>query len=519
MGNGRSGLGTAHRASGLEQVQTREMGNRDSPTGLLENLKERILAEDDIGFETWGGSGVLRVGLLCSPLALVYEQTPSGDIFVYLRCSAPRTFSGDRTDLHDVFSWVAASFLRRQGACSSALIDIEHPATMIPGELYGRYLIPDQGAGHLLSCDEVGLASATKYFGHLAMLEVFAHTRASIWHPDPATAMQDCYDPERHTDERWASRIAELLQEKASPGEDLYFQRDSTNWFYYRTHTGEIAVVESAEVADLLQMASVDPDEEIAGMNGFLYTGKDFDQYVPHVALEVADRVLGHDGALSESSHPAAQAAVIPLEDGVIVSKGTRAVLLRQDTGVTGFTRERSVVLERNRLEQERLFPPSGFEWRENIDGGRFERLIYDLLESEPGVREVRALGGSREGDGGRDLVVSWVTPPTPGTAVPEGDTPGRERRVIVQCKVRKRSVGRSDLGGGVLDTLFMYRGEGYFLAVSTQLAVATIDLLDEIERRGDYFTGWWGRREIEQRLRRNPQVLRRYGDIVRPTT
>ena len=62
-----------------------------------------------------------------------------------------------------------------------------------------------------------------------------------------------------------------------------------------------------------------------------------------------------------------------------------------------------------------------------------------------------------------------------------------------------------------------MYKAEGYFLATSSQPAVATIDLLDEIAQRGDYFTGWWGRTEIEQRLRRNPQVLRRYADIVQP--
>ncbi|MFE6171746.1 hypothetical protein [Streptomyces sp. NPDC056464] len=54
---------------------------------------------------------------------------------------------------------------------------------------------------------------------------------------------------------------------------------------------------------------------------------------------------------------------------------------------MAGFTRERSLVLERNRLEQERLFPPTEFTWTDEVDGGRFERLIYDLLECEPGVR------------------------------------------------------------------------------------------------------------------------------------
>jgi hypothetical protein len=62
-----------------------------------------------------------------------------------------------------------------------------------------------------------------------------------------------------------------------------------------------------------------------------------------------------------------------------------------------------------------------------------------------------------------------------------KGATPAIERRAIIQCKIHKRSVGRADLGNGGLDNLFMYRGEGNFLAVFSQPAVATIDLLDEI--------------------------------------
>ncbi|WP_194925342.1 restriction endonuclease [Catenulispora pinisilvae] len=171
--------------------------------------------------------------------------------------------------------------------------------------------------------------------------------------------------------------------------------------------------------------------------------------------------------------------------------------------------------MERNRIEQERLFPPSGFSWAATIDGGRFERLIYDLLECEPGVLEVRGVGAAREGDDGRDLIVRWVTPPMPAEVTVQGSSPMRERTIIVQCKARARSVGRSDLGSGVLDTIYKYEADGYFLATSSQPAVSTLDLLEVIKRRGDYFTGWWSRAELELRLRRNPQVLKRFDDIV----
>ncbi|WP_097972869.1 restriction endonuclease [Streptomyces sp. gb14] len=483
---------------------------------MLDKIEE--LVEDEAGFEVQKRSGRLRVGLPCSPLSLIFEETPSDDVFMALHCSALRIFNGDRTDLHDVCSWLAASFLRWVGVTSSALIDIEHPATMIPAELYGRYLIPSQPEGYVLAPSDAGLHLAGDMIGYLAMFERAAHTHTSFWHPKFASALEPThdYDAARSEADDWAQDLASLLGDRASR-DDIYTQRPSAGWFYYRTTDGAIAVVESKQLVDFLKLLGTAPDEEIAGINGFLYTGKSFDNFIPRDALKIADRIFRQDGTLAASSCPAAEATVVPLENGVILAKGHRAILLRHDTGKAGFARERSLVLERNRLEQERLFPPSEFTWTDEVDGGRFERLIYDLLECEPGVHEVRAIGSSREGDGGRDLVASWVTPPMPGEAIRQGLTPARERRLIIQCKARKRSVGRSDLGGGILDTLFIYQAEGYFLATSSQPAVAVIDLLEEVQRRGDYFTGWWGRTEIEQRLRRYPQILKRYADIVRP--
>ncbi|MFE2426990.1 restriction endonuclease [Streptomyces sp. NPDC059373] len=481
---------------------------------MLDKIKE--LVDEEAGFQLQEMNGRLRVRLPCSPLSLIFEKSPSDDVFMALQCRALPIFDGDRTDLHDVCSWLAASFLRWLGIASTLLIDIEHPATMISAELYGRYLIPEQSTGYLLTSDDVGLGVAGDMIGHLALFEQIAHSKTTFWHPESVPESMYDYDAESSEVDEWAGSLASLLGDQSSP-EDIYTQRLSAGWFYYRTADGSIAVVESEELVDLLEFLKTKPIEEIAGINGFLYTGKDLNNFVPRDALQIADRIFEQGGALANSSSPAAEATVIPLENGVIFAKDYRAILLRHDTGVAGFTRERSLVLERNRLEQERLFPPSEFTWAEEVDGSRFERLIQDLFEWEPGVREVRAVGPSQQGDGGRDLVVSWVTPPVPGEAITKGDSPARERRIIIQSKARKRSVGRSDLGGGILDTIFMYHAEGYFLATSSQPAVAVIDLLDEVQRRGPYFTGWWGRVEIEQRLRRNPQVLKRYSDIVRP--
>jgi hypothetical protein len=469
------------------------------------------LAGEVYGLEVYDRGGRLDVACPCSPLALIFEQTAGGDVFVALRSRAQSEFRGDRTDLHDAYSWLAAAFLRRSGVASSSLIDIEHPASGIAGELNCRYLVPAQSMGPLLSPDEVGLRIAQEMLTSLGRLEERAHFTVPFWHPDVENDRYfDSLDPEV---KEWSRGVAQLLGSRSS-ADDISTFRSGVGWYYYRTADGAIAVIESEDFVDLLETFKINPDEEIAGINGFLYTGNGINNFVSHEALALAAQVLD-EAHLSTTSTPAASASVIPLEDGVIIAGSYRAVLIRLDTGSTGFARERSLVLERNRIEQERLFPPSGFTWATTIDGGRFERLIYDLLECEPGVLEVRGVGAAREGDDGRDLIVRWITPPLPGEVTIQGSSPMRERTIIVQCKARARSVGKADLGGGVLDTIYKYEADGYFLAVSSQPAVSTLDLLDVIKRRGDYFTNWWSRAELELRLRRNPQVLKRYDDVV----
>ena len=469
------------------------------------------LAGDVFGLEAYDRGERLDVACPCSPLTLVFEQTPGGDVFVALRCRAQAEFRGDRTDLHDVYSWLAAAFLRQSGVASSSFIDIEHPASGIAAEIYGRYLVPAQSKGPFLSPDDVGLGIAQEMLTSLGRLEERAHFTVPFWHPD---VENDRYygstDPEV---KEWSLGVAQLLGSRSST-EDICTFRSGAGWYYYRTADGTIAVIESDDFVDLIETFKVDPEEEIAGINGFLYTGNGINNFVSHETLALAANVLD-EARLATTRTPVATASVIPLEDGVIIAGISRAVFIRLETGSTAFARERALVLERNRIEQERLFPPSSFSWATSIDGGRFERLIYDLLVCEPGVLEVRGVGAAREGDDGRDLIVRWITPPMYGEATVQGSSPMRERTIIVQCKARARSVGRSDLGGGVLDTIYKYEADGYFLATSSQPAVSTLDLLDVIKRRGDYFTGWWSRAELELRLRRNPQVLKRYGDIV----
>lgn len=89
-----------------------------------------------------------------------------------------------------------------------------------------------------------------------------------------------------------------------------------------------------------------------------------------------------------------------------------------------------------------------------------------------------------------------------------------REREIIVQCKALNRAVGKRQIPD-VRDTIDQYDANGYLLAAAGSVAVSASDYLKKLRSLGDYYTSWWSRKEIEHRLRRNPDIVARYQDVV----
>ncbi|MGW1993244.1 restriction endonuclease [Embleya sp. NPDC001921] len=471
-------------------------------------------AAEAFGYPVHERRGLIRVGRICSPISILFEEAADGRTFMCLGCQAPRFWNQDRTDLNDVFSWLIGAFMRRIKAASCQFIPIEHPAAEVPGELYGRYLMLGQSSGYFLRNNKEGKESVWHTLMYCAMFEQNAYEKYTFWHPE--TPSRDLlFD---NADVRgWADRVANAIGPEFASDEDVYGRRLSTNWYYYRTADEQISVVESSGLAEAIRGFLPDGEDSFLAVNGLLYTDQEISNFIPREDVLLAHSILDGMGYReSDEPHANGSMAGIPMENISVFTRGNGVVALVGRYGIDEFKSERAVLLERNKREQARLFPPSGFEWEAKIDGARFEQLIYELICLEPGVAEVRTVGATRERDGGRDLIARWATPVPSGEVGTEDRVPRRERKIIVQCKVRQKSVGRGDLGQGVLDTLYMYKADGYFMAVSTQLAASAIDLLDEMRSRGDYFTGWWGRLEIEQRLRKHPEIVKQFRDVVR---
>ena len=202
--------------------------------------------------------------------------------------------------------------------------------------------------------------------------------------------------------------------------------------------------------------------------------------------------------------------------DNRVLFLGTEhLVAIFRECGRPEFEMERERVRGRYELESQLLFPPTVFSWATSIPNVSFEAMICELLELEPNVVRVRRAGVTRERDAGRDLLADWVVLPTSTEAV-DRSAPPLPVRVVIQCKASASTVGKGKVQD-IRDTVDFHEAAGYFLAVSSEVSGPLIAHLDRLRQRLHWHIDWWTRLEIEQRLRRHPDVLARYPEIVQP--
>jgi hypothetical protein len=135
----------------------------------------------------------------------------------------------------------------------------------------------------------------------------------------------------------------------------------------------------------------------------------------------------------------------------------------------------------------------------------------------EPGVARVRKVSSGREQDRGRDMMVDWYLATNLSQISGGGEkTLYKLHHLIVQCKAFNRSVNKSYVTD-IRDTIDRHKADGYFLVVSSTITTGLYDYLDELRSRRSFYIEWWTRVELEDRLRRNPDVALRFSRIVTP--
>lgn len=167
---------------------------------------------------------------------------------------------------------------------------------------------------------------------------------------------------------------------------------------------------------------------------------------------------------------------------------------------------EVSLIKRRQEIENEFLFKNSSFIWSDNIDDELFELMVFDLLHYEPEFWDIKKVGATREGDGNRDLQ-AVIT-------IPEGRK-YNYYKILIQCKAFKKTVGKSDIRD-IRDTIEHYKANGYMVITSSRISVPLQDHLEQLKAKSGYYIEWWNRENIEIRLRKHPEILGRYSNIIR---
>ena len=476
----------------------------------MEGLEDLLAPAVALGMGVEEREGAVRVALPCSPVALLLDRDRDR-LRALLYCRTRSSdWAGERTDLNDAYSSIAATALAASGSASALFIDVEHPVAQLPGEVYARHLWLEQPSRGSYSAAAAGAAVAA-LLRALDRAEDAAHaTLPCPAEVPPGHPARSSYRAGHPDDAAWADAAAAAL-DVVRGHDDVVTGRPALGWRYYRSAGTGTAVIGSARAAAAVRrVAGESAAEVLEGPQGGLVINGALRNALPRAAVGRAAR------ALSRLEPTGSAAAPVATEDRIVLAGDEHVLLLPADCGRTAFERERELVRARRQTEAAALFAPASYNWAERLDGGRFEDLIHDLLLREPGVRRVRRSGGSNDRDGGRDLLVEWETSRMHPRRLSEGEPASVLRRVVVQCKAYAGNVGPSTLGSpGPVDVMYRFHAQGYLLAVSNGLTGSLVAYLDEMRVRGDYFVESWTRSEIEDRLSRNPDIAGCYADLL----
>lgn len=452
------------------------------------------------------------------PLKVGEQPTKQGPmVFGYVRTnSAQLDGCGGRTDVHDLFSLLWASVLRANGAASARLVDEDGFAGLL-GEVYARWLVFDQ-------VGEFGEARAVKS-------RISAHTAFAFHALEDVVGWSEIKYPQA----TWTDGAEQLVQALSENGEfddfgEFAGARSFPDWHYAKSIAGRatVAVLPPGKArAFRLALAAYQPVCSI-GPSRVAISACGLKNAVPTRTIARGLRLLRQVEPRSRFSWKGPGAspmdmaiALIPIESHCILIGSQTVVAIAADCGIRAYEAERTKFLERRPAEDAVFAVDYTFEWVDRLDGGRFEDLVYALLEREKGVAWVRQAGPTRERDGGRDFVARWTVSPeagapgpassqTSGEGVPE---PAKAKNIVVQVKAYRPSVGKAKVLD-IRDTVERHNAEGFFLVAFPQPANSMVEHLTALARGGTW-TDWWDRAQLESRLRKNLDLLSRFSDLV----
>lgn len=434
------------------------------------------------------------------------DGTLEGMIGYFSVRTSSHDWGGERTDLHDLLSLLLALLLRVRDIASSHLIAELNSFSGIDSEIYAR-LIAFRQEGSLASMagrayfDEL---SAVSRAAHDMVLDVFGVAAAgpADWRDGDA-----CY----RAPPAWVDAIRRRLRLPTVEG----WEFNHRTAFDAKVFTSVKRGVSVAEIGEerMTRLRHWVKDFRPAYVEGPTRTS--FRSRLLVNAIH-NDR-LKEARALLAKVEPSSNTIIIPLDSHFLLLGRTALLAMASSCGADAYQSERIATEVRREAEADVFLQDVDVIWAEKLDDGRFEELVGELLTRERGVQRVRQVGSTREADDGRDLVVEWALSPNGlfSEGVTDGSAPFLERReVVVQVKIRSKGVGRSHLPG-LRDTMDHHGCSGLLVVAYPNVTAKLTDHLTALRRDQRYWVDWWGRLEIERRLRRHPEIAARFSDLV----
>lgn len=411
-------------------------------------------------------------------------------------------YNGDRSDIHVVISLMFSAYLKLVENICVSLFDIPHP--VVEGEIYGRYIVPEQISFQLQFADESALQELLKKIINPMFL-----WRSLFWQ-FVGCPCSECWKDKEIEENNHNYDLSEELKViiRDFIGETNYGTRLKPQYEYFYNFENEVTVIKSNDLSKYFQKLCSYPNHQlqrIDGINGTLLIDGEIRNIIHHNSIKEIRQIQ------AKLKLKPNRLLVVPLENMLIVNSNSYIIALGRLSGLEEFNFEKDKIRKRHNKESEILFPIPLFSWCEDICANQFENLIKALLEREINVNFIRKPAPTNEGDKGRDLIIEWNIPAINQSI---NQPPLKTIKVVGQCKTsRKSSIGKNKVQD-IRDTVETHNSEGFFLAVNTQLSAALTEKLESLKKMG-IWTLWWNREDIELRLSKNPDLIPYFPQVI----
>lgn len=415
-------------------------------------------------------------------------------------------FAGDRTDLHDVFSLVWVAVLRAFGIGSAWLVDDPHPA--VPGEIDARHLLFLQCAWKI---SESSFETARK---SLNAWSAFAfHLLDDVFNWYRGEYNSDIVRQTEHP--KWAGRIIKYLR---NPSDVFVSSRTFPFWIYFSSQDRGVTVVRlpKVRVSNLRAILTPFAPARTNGENSYVIFANGIPNAIPYKLDKRARKIL----LLTDDK--CSDVISLPLDNHCLFIGDKTIVALRGEYGREIYEDERKKMMARRSMENRVFFTESTIKWRKPLKADELESLCLKLIEREPGVVRAKPVGTVYDRDGGRDILIDWKIPNAheehTGSGVIDDVMEQKSKgtktiRFIAQVKSRSKTIGKSDVQD-IRDTLEHHEAEGFLLIAFPRISAALVNHLDKLGKTKTR-AEWWESRDIEERLRRHPDIAKRYPKLV----